>query len=119
MDPAIRNDLNTSFRQTRQNALSQGVILEAQSDPNCVGLEIVNMHGVEHHPVHTFWNGVKIPKDHPELQIGGRLHEPMDFGCVCMYQKVFSASELTPESEWPDVYPGDTYKYYAQPGTQS
>ena len=48
MDPAIRNDLNISFRQARQTAFSEGVILEAKADPNCAGLEIVNMEVVEH-----------------------------------------------------------------------
>jgi hypothetical protein len=42
----------------------------------------------------------------------------MDFGCVCTYKKVYNLEALTPESEYPTIYPGETYKYYAQPETE-
>jgi hypothetical protein len=113
MDNAIRDDLNISFRQARQNALNGGVIRQAQEDPDIVGLRIINKENVDHHPVHVLWNGVGIPKDHPELELGGRLRIPMDFGCVCFYDFVYDASQITPESEWPEVWPGQTYRFYA------
>jgi hypothetical protein len=46
MDNAIRDDLNISFRQARQNALNGGVIRQAQEDPDivcmCSGMELVS-----------------------------------------------------------------------------
>ncbi len=113
MVPALRDDLNISFRQARQNALSDGVIRQAQEDPSVVGLRIINRDNVEHHAVHTFWDGIGIPKNHQELERGGRLRTPMDFGCVCYYEPIRNQAELTAESDWPIVFPGDTYKYYA------
>jgi hypothetical protein len=113
MDNAIRDDLNISFRQARQNALNGGVIRQAQEDPDIVGLRIINKENVDHHPVHVLWDQVGIPKNHPELALGGRLRIPMDFGCVCFYEFIYEPSQLTPESEWPEVWPGQTYRRYA------
>jgi hypothetical protein len=114
--PELRSSLIASFRQARQNALNEGMLQSALNDPSVVGLRIVNSENVkQHHLTHPLWHQIALPKDHEELQLGGRLRIPMDFGCVCRYEKVYEASELTPENEWPSVFPGDTYTYYAQP----
>jgi hypothetical protein len=115
MTPQIRDNLNISFRQARQNVFNEAIYRRAMDDPAVVGLRIVNQPSDHHHPVHTFWDGVAIPKEHPELQRGGRLRIPMDFGCICQYEYVRNAAEITAESAWPEVYPGESYKYYAQP----
>jgi hypothetical protein len=115
--PELRSSLIASFRQARQNALNEGLYQSVLRDPSVVGLRIMlNPNVKKHHLTHPLWNGIAIPKEHKELQLGGRLRNPMDFGCVCGYEKVFLTEDLTPESDWPKVYPGETYKYYALPG---
>jgi hypothetical protein len=112
MDPAIRSDLTTSFRQTRQNAYSGGLISFGKAD-GAVGVRIRNLEdGHEIRPVHRFWNNIVVPIDHEELQAGGRLRPPMGFNCVCFGELVYNLVELTPESNWPAEYPGESYKYY-------
>lgn len=112
MSPQIRNDLMISFRQARQNVFNEAIFQRAQADPAIVGLRIRNTPNDHHHETHPFWNGIAIPKDHPELQQGGRLRIPMDFGCLCTYEYVYSPEGLTAPSAWPTVFPGDTYRYY-------
>lgn len=114
--PQIRNDLNISFRQTRQNVLNEAYILVAQDDDSVKGFEIVpNPNVTQHHPDEIAWYGLKIPKNHVELQRGGHLRPPLNFGCMCGLRKVYNEAELTPESQWPTELPGKTYRYYAQP----
>lgn len=119
MTPDIRNDLNISFRQARQNVFNEALYQTAQEDPGIVGLRIMNQPADTHHEVHTYWNGIAIPKEHPELQRGGRLRIPMDFGCICEYEYVHNSDDLTPFEAWPSVYPGETYRYYAQPSQRA
>lgn len=116
MTPQIRTDLNISFRQARQNVLNDAYILAAQDDEGVKGFEIVpNPNVKQHHLDEIAWYGLKIPKNHAELQRGGHLRPPLNFGCVCHLERVYSETELTPESQWPKDLPGETYKYYAQP----
>jgi hypothetical protein len=113
--PELRNSLNISFRQARQNALNEGFYQAALRDPAVVGLQIVPDPYAKHHIDEIGWYNLVIPKEHEELQVGGRLRIPLNLGCLCKYRKVYDLARITPESEWPAQFPGRTYKYYAQP----
>jgi len=114
--PELRNDLKISFRQARQNALNEGFYQNAKADPNVVGLQLVPDPNVkQRHLDEIAWDNLVIPIGHKELQIGGRLRIPLNFGCMHTYHKIYDAELITPESEWPSEFPGRTYRYYAQP----
>jgi hypothetical protein len=116
--PELRSSLIASFRQARQNALNEGFYQNAKAK-GAVGLRLKENPTVkEHHLDEIPWKDIAIPIDHQELQVGGRLRIPMNFGCVHTYEAVFDLADLTPESEWPEKFPGETYKYYAQPAPE-
>lgn len=117
--PQLRNDLKISFRQARQNALNEGFYQAAVADSSVKALQLVPDPNVVHrHLDEIAWDNLVIPIDHPELQLGGRLRIPLNFGCMHRYKKVYNVELITPESEWPSEFPGRTYRYYAAPGLQ-
>jgi hypothetical protein len=112
MDIAIRDDLNISFRQTRQTAFSGGLLLYGQ-ESGAVGVRIRNLDdGHEIRPVHKMWNNKVVALDN--IAVLDRVLPPSDFGCLCYAELVYDAAQITAESKLPGVYPGDSYKYYAQ-----
>lgn len=112
MTPDLRDDLLTSFRQTRQNAYAGG-LLEYGKEQGAVGIRIKNLEdGHQVRLIHRLWNDKVIPIDHVELQAGGRLRTPLDFGCLCFMELVYDAAEITAESDWPEIFPGKSFKYY-------
>jgi hypothetical protein len=116
LTPAIRDDLMISFRQARQNAFHAGIMLMAESVPEIVALRLQTREDDRVRHVHALWNEVILAKNDPLLQ---RLSTPMDFGCRCNWLPV-RAEELaqypiTPKDQLPDILPGGTYRYYAQP----
>lgn len=114
--PQLRSSLIASFRQARQNALNEGLYQSIIDDPAVVGLRLKeDPHVKEHHLDEIAWKDIAIPKEHKELQLGGRLRIPLNFGCLHHYEKVYDPAKLTPEADWPKEFPGETYKYYAQP----
>ena len=114
--PQLRSSLIASFRQARQNALNEGLYQGIIDDPAVVGLRLKeDPHVKEHHLDEIAWKDIAIPKEHKELQLGGRLRIPLNFGCLHHYEKVYDPAKLTPEADWPKEFPGETYKYYAQP----
>ena len=112
MTPGIRDDLHISFRQARQNAYGRALLFVGKQQ-GAVGIRIRNLYdGHEIRTVHKFWDNIVLRLDDPRLE---RVLPPSDFGCLCFAELEFNPENLTPESELPTLYPGETYKYYAPP----
>lgn len=109
MDPAIRGDIKTSFRQARQNAFGHGVLNNARQDPTVTGIEFFNLEdGHTIRAEHKLFHLVRLAIDDSRLE---EMLTPWDFGCLCG-MRPYSGSDFTQELP-PLELLGQTYKYYA------
>lgn len=112
MDTGIRDDLNISFRQARQNAYAGGLLAFGMQD-GAVGVRIKNLE--DGHTIrfsHKEWHNKVLRLDDERLKI---VMPPSDFGCVCYAELVYDEGEITPEEELSTIFPGESYRLYAQP----
>lgn len=111
IDSEMRDNLVISFRQARQNAFSGALVSLAQSDTSVTGIKINTLKdGHKVRFVHELWDGVVLAPTDERL---ARVLPPSDFGCVC-YAELDRSGYVTPDSELPDAYPGQSYRFYAQ-----
>jgi len=108
------HDFFISFRQARQNAYQHGIDQLVEKKPSAVyGIRIDTRNDTDVRGSHRFWHDIVLKPDDERLV---RLRCPMDFGCRCNQIPVFQDEKdkypLTPESDIPTVFPGETYKYY-------
>ncbi|MBD3251032.1 hypothetical protein GF380_00970 [Candidatus Uhrbacteria bacterium] len=110
MDTPTRDDLRISFRQARQNAYSGGLLAFGR-EHGAVGVRIKNL--LDGHTIrieHKAWHNVVV--DMNDTDTLDRVLPPSDFGCVCYAELVYNPALITPPSEYPDIWPGETYRYY-------
>jgi hypothetical protein len=110
MDTQIRSDLQTSFRQARQNAFFAGLIGTAES-VGATGIEFENLKdGHDIRFEHKRGDGMKIALSNPLLQ---EAFLPWDFACLCLAKHYFG-SEFTPDDEIRDILSGlgKSYRLY-------
>jgi hypothetical protein len=111
MGPGLRNDLIISFRQARQNAYGKAVTKLGDEDDRIVGFEIIADNSNTRY-IHSLWHGIALAKDDPRWT---RVRPPSDFGCDCHIELVMDAEKLSPEFDIPELFPGESYRFYAQP----